>query len=220
MDLLIDTADIDAWRELMPTGLFSGITTNPLLAQRAGLSYPEIDWGDMAMRAADLGAGELHGQVYGPVETYLDWAGALYEHGRRAGINAVVKIPLTEQGIRAASAIKGLGGRILMTAAYDAKQMFVATALKADYIAPYFGRMVEKGLPAFEAMEQMHAIGQLAGGRTKILVASIRNSGQMVDLARRGLACFTIAPAVARELMSDPETIAAAKDFEAAATSS
>ncbi len=217
MELLIDTAEIAAWQELMPTGLFSGITTNPLLAKRAGLSYPDIDWGEMVQRAADLGARELHGQVFGPLESYVDWAGALYEHGRRAGISTVVKIPLTEQGIRSATAIKALGGKILMTAAYDAKQMFVATALGADYIAPYFGRMVEKGLPAVDAMEQMHAIGQLAGGKTKILVASIRNAGQMVDLAKRGLDCFTIAPAVARELMSDTETIAAAADFEAAA---
>ena len=77
--------------------------------------------------------------------------------------------------------------------------------------------MVEKNLPAFEAMEQMLAIGRLCGGRTKILVASIRNPGQMVQLAALGLECFTIAPAVARDLMSDPETIAAAREFEAAA---
>ncbi len=220
MQLLIDTADIEAWQELMPTGIFTGITTNPLLARRAGLSYPEIDWAGLTRRAADLGATELHGQVYGPVETYADWAGALYEHGREAGIRTVVKVPLTEQGIRAVPAIKALGGPILMTAAYDAKQMFVATALGADYIAPYFGRMVETGLPAFEAMDQMLAIGKLSGGRTKILVASIRNTGQMVQLAQRGLECFTIAPAVARQLLSDSETIAAASEFEKAANPS
>ena len=217
MQLLNDTADVRAWQELMPTGIFMGITTNPLLAKRAGLSYPEIDWGELVRRAADLGAKELHGQVFGPVAGYVDWAGAFYEHGRKAGIRTVVKVPLTEEGIRATPSIKTLGGAVLMTAAYDAKQMFVATALGADYIAPYFGRMVEKDLPAFEAMEEMHAIGQLAGGRTKILVASIRNPGQMVQLAKRGLDCFTIAPAVARDLMNDPETIAAAREFEAAA---
>jgi transaldolase len=217
MQLLIDTADVQAWQDLMPTGIFTGITTNPLLAKRAGLCYPAIDWGGLARRAADLGATELHGQVFGPVEAYVDWAGAFYEHGRQAGIRTVVKVPLTEEAIRAVPAIKSLGGAILMTAAYDAKQMFVATALGADYIAPYFGRMIEKNLPAFEAMEQMLAIGRLSGGRTKILVASIRNAGQMVRLAALGLECFTIAPAVARELMSAPETIAAAKEFEAAA---
>ncbi len=219
MELLIDTADVQVWQDLMPTGIFTGITTNPLLAKRAGLSYPDIDWGGLARRAADLGARDLYGQVFGPVEGYVDWAGAFYEHGRKAGIRTVVKMPLTEAGIRAVPSIKALGGAILMTAAYDAKQMFVATALGADYIAPYFGRMIERNLPAFAAMEQMLAIGRLAGGHTRILVASIRNAGQMAELARLGLDCFTIAPAIARDLMNDPETIAAASEFEAAALS-
>ncbi|WP_343116151.1 transaldolase family protein [Ostreiculturibacter nitratireducens] len=220
MELFLDSADVPAWEELMPTRLFTGITTNPLLAARAGLAYPGIDWGALAGRAAELGAKELHGQVFGPVEGYADWAGALYEEGRKAGLRTVVKVPLTEEGIRAMPAIKALGGPVLMTAAYDAKQMFVATALGADYIAPYFGRMLEKGLPAFEAMDQMLAIGRASRSQTKILVASIRETGQMAQLAKRGLDCFTIAPNIARDLLNDANTIAAARDFEAAAMSS
>lgn len=46
--LYLDTADMAAWDDLMPTGLFHGITTNPLLAVRAGLDYPSINWADMA----------------------------------------------------------------------------------------------------------------------------------------------------------------------------
>lgn len=217
MDLYIDTADTDAWGTLMPTGLFYGITTNPLLAHRAGLSYPRIDWGAMARRAADLGAKELHGQVFGPVEGWTDWAGAFYEQGRAAGLRTVVKVPMTEAGIRAIPAVKALGGPVLATAVYDAKQMFVATALGADYIAPYFGRMLEKGLPAWEALAAMRAIGQAAGGRTRILVASLRDTDQMVRLAAEGQDCFTLAPQIAAALMNDPNTIAAAQEFEAAA---
>ena len=141
MALYLDTADVTAWETLMPTGLFHGITTNPLLASRAGLDYPAIDWAQMAARACDLGARELHAEVYGPVAGYVDWAGALYEAGRTAGIETVVKIPLVEPAVRATGAIRALGGRVLMTAYYDAKQMFVANALGADFIAPYFGRM-------------------------------------------------------------------------------
>lgn len=219
MDLYIDTADVSAWDALMPTGLFTGITTNPLLAHRAGLSYPGIDWGELARRAADLGAKELFGQVYGPPETYLDFAGALFEAGRAAGISTVVKVPLTEVGIRATPAIRALGGPVLVTAAYDAKQMFVATALGAEYIAPYFGRMLEHGLPGWEAMDQMRAIGAAAGGRTRILVASLRDTDQLVKLAARGQDCFTLPPKVAEALLSDPNTRAAAQEFETAAAS-
>jgi transaldolase len=217
MDLYIDTADVTAWDDLMPTGLFKGITTNPMLAARAGLSYPDINWGVLARRAADLRAEELHGQVYGPVESWVDWAGRLYDAGRSAGLTTVVKVPLTEDGIRALPAIKALGAPILVTAAYDAKQMFIACAAGAEYIAPYFGRMLEKGLPAFEAMRQMRAIGQSAGCTTRIIIASLRNTVQMVQLAAEGQDCFTLAPQVVWDLLHDSNTIAAAQEFEEAA---
>lgn len=217
LDLYIDTAEVTEWEALMPTGLFTGITTNPLLAHRAGLDYPQIDWGALARRAADLGAKELFGQVFGPPASYVDFSGALFEAGRAAGISTVVKVPLTEAGIRTVPAIKALGGPVLMTAAYDAKQMFAATGLGAEYIAPYFGRMLEKGLDAWAAMAEMRTIGAAAGGRTRLLVASIRDTGQLVRLGAEGQDCFTLAPAVAHALLSDPNTLAAAEEFEAAA---
>jgi transaldolase len=216
MDLYLDSADTEAWQDLMPTGLFTGITTNPLLAARAGLAYAQIDWAAMARRAADLGAQELHCQVVGPVEGYVDWAGARYADGRAAGLQVVVKVPLVAPAIRTVPAIRHLGGPILMTAAYDAKQMFVATALGAAYIAPYFGRMLERGLDAYEALAQMQAIGGSGQGRTRILVASLRDTGQMVRLAMLGLDCFTIAPQIARALLNDPNTQAAFNEFETA----
>ena len=221
IDLYIDSAETSAWAALMPTGLFCGITTNPLLAQRAGLSYPAIDWGQMARRAADLGARELHAQVAGPVAGWVDFAQALYDHGRAAGLQAVVKVPLSEAGIRAVPAIRALGGRVLMTAAYDAKQMFVATGLGADYIAPYFGRMLEMGLDAEQALARMRTIGQTAaagsGRGTRILVASLRDTEQLVRLAAAGQDCFTLAPKVARALLFDANTLEAAAQFEEAA---
>jgi len=218
-DLYIDTADVTEWEVLMPTGLFTGITTNPLLARRAGLDYPRIDWSEMARRAAGLGATELFGQVFGPPESYVDFAGKLFEAGRAAGISTVVKIPLTEAGIRAVPGVRALGGPVLLTAAYDAKQMFVATALGAAYIAPYFGRILEKGRDAHEVLGRMLAIGEAAGGGTRVLVASIRDTDQLVRLGAAGQTCFTLAPSVAHALLFDANTLAAAADFEAAARS-
>ncbi|MCR9109435.1 MAG: hypothetical protein NXH94_11090 [Rhodobacteraceae bacterium] len=217
MDLYLDTADRQAWSALMPTRVFKGITTNPLLAQRAGLEYPAINWTEMAQNAHDLGARELHAQVFGPVETYVDWASRLYEAGAKVGMQTVVKIPMTPEALRAVPAIKALGGPILLTAVYDPKQIFVAKTLGAEFAAPYFGRMDEAGLPALERLEQMQVI---SGGAPRILVASLRNAEQMVALAMRGLDCFTLAPDVARSLLSDPMTEEAAAAFEAAAAPS
>ncbi len=221
MKLYIDTADVAEWEALMPTGLFAGITTNPLLARRAGLVYPEIDWGELAARAADLGAKHLFAQVFGPPESYGDFSGALFAAGKAAGIATVVKLPLTEAGIRAVPQIR-TQGPVMLTACYDPKQMFVATALGAEYIAPYFGRMLEQGHDAWAALAEMRKIGEAAGGRatgghTRILVASIRDTRQLVRLGAEGQECFTLAPKVARALMFDPNTLAATEEFEAAA---
>lgn len=215
MKLYLDSADVKEWADLMPTGLFHGITTNPLLASRVGLKYPEINWHDLAGIARDLGANELHAQVYGRSETYVDWADELYAAGKSQGIETIVKIPLVETAIRTVGAIKTLGGRTLMTACYDAKQMFVATALGADFIAPYFGRMLDQNIDAFDHLARMKAIENSSQKPCKVLVASLRSPEQMTELAQAGQDTFTISPAIARALLNDPLTVKAFEEFEA-----
>ncbi len=217
MRLYLDTADQAAWGELMSLGIFHGITTNPLLAARVGMTYREIDWRAMAGRARELGAKELHAQVFGPVEAFADWAGRLYEAGAVEGIETVVKVPLVEPAIRMVPEIKALRGKVLMTACYDAKQMLVAQGLGADYIAPYYGRMVEAGIDATAHLVRMQAMSQLAEVPCRVMVASLRSSQQIVDLALAGLDTFTIAPPIARDLLDDPLTREAYAAFETAA---
>lgn len=217
MKLYLDTADRAAWNDLMPTGMFHGITTNPLLAARAGLSYGGIDWGEMAANAAALGARELHAQVYGAPDGYADWAARLYEAGAANDIETVVKIPLVDAAIRATPSIKALGGRILMTACYDAKQLLIADSLGADFIAPYLGRMDEAGLNAMEELRAMQAMRATGAVQCEILVASLRTPDQMTTLATSGLRTFTIAPDIARALIVNDLSAAAYADFEAAA---
>ena len=99
MRLYLDTADFAEWHDLMPTGVFYGITTNPLLTARAGLSYQNVVWSDMVQTAADLGAKEFHAQVCGDSKQSVKFAEQLYEIGQSAGIDCVVKIPLSLGGL-------------------------------------------------------------------------------------------------------------------------
>jgi len=217
MKLYLDSADVNEWADLMPTGLFHGITTNPLLAARADLNYPEINWSDMAGIAKDLGGKEFHAQVHGDPKSYVDWADQLYTAGKSQDIETIVKIPLIEPAIRTVRSVKALGGRILMTACYDAKQMFVATALEADFIAPYFGRMLENDIDAYSHLAQMKSIESSSEKPCKVLVASLRSAEQMCKLAHDGQDAFTISPAVARALLQDPLTTKAIEEFETTA---
>ena len=129
-------------------------------------------------------------------------------------------MPLTRGGIALASALKGQGHNVLMTACYHAKQYIIAHQLGADFIAPYYGRMVEAGIDAKQHMSQMHAIGKSISSEVKVLVASLRSIDQMVELATEGLTHFTVTPTIAEALLTDELTQAAAVEFALAAKGS
>ena len=102
-----------------------------------------------------------------------------------------------------------------MTACYEPKQMITACALKADYVAPYFGRMMDAGL---DAMANMQIIEKIARkNKCTPVVASLRNAKQMLEIAELGHDCFTISPDVARDLFNSKLTDGAAIAFEEAA---
>ena len=214
MRIYLDTADRNQWRQLMPTGVFYGITTNPLLTAGAGLVYEDISWKELALTAVDLGAKEIHGQIYGDINLALKFAENLYAIGQSVGIDCVVKIPLSLEGITMVPKIKSMGGKILLTACYDAKQMITACALEADYIAPYYSRMIDAGI---DAMSHMRAIKIMSSkGSCRPLIASLRSAQQLVEVAELGHNCFTISPAVSNDLFQNDLTAAAAANFKKA----
>ena len=136
--------------------------------------------------------------------------------GQTSNIECVIKIPLTFEGISLAPKIKEFGAKILMTACYEPKQMITACALKADYVAPYFGRMMDAGL---DAMANMQIIEKIARkNKCTPVVASLRNAKQMLEIAEMGHDCFTISPEVARDLFDSQLTEEASFAFETAAT--
>jgi transaldolase len=138
-----------------------------------------------------------------------------FEIGEKVGIDTVVKIPLTADGIYLAPKIKALGGKILMTACYSAHQMIIAQSLCADYIAPYVGRMDDAGADIHAELRTIHSLSH--SGPCRPLLASLRSVSQMTQMAALGHDCFTIAPAIADQLKHDPLTEQAAQEFEAAA---
>ena len=214
--LYLDTANSVDWEDLMPMGTFYGITTNPLLTKKLGLNYGEIAWEEMVSKAAELGAKEFHVQIYGDAKRALSFAEHVYGLGQTSNIECVIKVPLTFEGISLAPKIKEFGAKILMTACYEPKQMITACALKADYVAPYFGRMMDAGL---DAMANMQIIEKIARkNKCTPVVASLRNAKQMLEIAEMGHDCFTISPEVARDLFDSQLTEEASFAFETAAT--
>ena len=150
--------------------------------------------------------------------SYADWAHHFYEMGHKHGIDAVVKIPLVPEAIAQTHAIKSLGGKILMTACYHANQGAIAVAVKADFIAPYVGRMAAFGLDTDVHMQQLVRLRDQALHQFEILCGSIKTSDEIAELGALGIDAVTLSPQIARELVDNSNSLAAFDDFERAAT--
>ncbi len=213
MRLFIDSALADDWQAWLPSGLFYGVTTNPTLLKRAGLACELTVLSRLTAQALTLGAQEVHLQAWGGNAT------AFYDCGSRLAALApgrvLVKLPITRAGCTAAARLIAAGQRVTFTACYDASQMLIASALGADYAAPYLGRIGDGGRDGHaELMLMQRALDGVASS-TRLLAASLRQVADVSRLAAAGISHFTLSAGVLSALFEQPETLAAAAQFEA-----
>jgi TalC/MipB family fructose-6-phosphate aldolase len=209
--LYLDTADRAAAEDLLATGLFAGLTTNPTILQRSGLGVADAprvyEW------AIAAGAREVFFQAWG------EDAATLVERGERLralGPEVVVKLVASRAGSAACATLAARGIATLLTAVYAPGQAVVAAAAGATYIAPYLGRLDDAGRDGLADITAMHEVLATTASATKVLAASLREVASVVALARRGIDCFTMAPAVAEAFFLEPLTAEADAAFEEA----
>lgn len=210
----LDTADTREWELLLPTGMFHGITTNPTLLERANEPCNISNIHRLA-RTALASSDEFMCQAWGETSKLLYECGMKLTEPARDRI--VVKVPVTELGVQAATKLIQSGCRVCLTACYDRKQALIAAAVGAEYLAPYVGRMTDAGKNGVEECLSMQEIVTGLHSDTRILVASIRDVNTMVELATSEMDTFTFSPEVARDLFLEPLTREAAFMFEKAA---
>lgn len=211
LELYLDSADLDDMEELVRTGVFTGITTNPTILAKAGrtdAALPEIHrW------AVDHGLSRVFFQTLGLTSEEV------LASGRRLwaiGPEVVVKVPSTSAGLIASGTLVSEGIPVLLTAVHHSSQALLARALKVRYIAPYVGRMTDAGRDGIGRTIEMHKI--VDGNEPRVLAASLRSVEDVTTLAAAGLHVFTVGTTLAREMLSDPLVTAAAEAFEAVAS--
>ncbi|MCH2465473.1 MAG: fructose-6-phosphate aldolase [Gemmatimonadetes bacterium] len=200
MKIFLDTADVGEIHRALDAGLIDGITTNPsLISKVAGNRDPK----EIYLEICEI--------VDGPVslEVVAIERARMVEEGRKlAGIheNAVVKVPLTEDGLKACRDLVSTGIRVNVTLCFSASQALFAAKAGASYISPFVGRIDDV---SGEGMQLIHQIRQIYDGygyATEILVASIRHPLHVVESMTLGADCCTIPPKVLWQLVEHPLT--------------
>ncbi|TCO71186.1 fructose-6-phosphate aldolase [Rhodovulum euryhalinum] len=198
MKFFVDTADVDAIRELNELGMVDGVTTNPSLILKSGRDILEV-------------TKEICGIVAGPVsaEVVATEAAAMIEEGRKLAQiapNIAVKVPLTWDGLKACKVLTGEGHMVNVTLCFSAAQALLAAKAGASFISPFVGRLDDINLDGMDLIADIRTIYDNYGFGTEILAASIRSVNHMTEAAKIGADVATAPPDVLKKMAAHPLT--------------
>ena len=208
MEFFIDSADIEAIRELCSFLPIDGVTTNPTIITKSGKEPEQVFAELVEVLTEDQ---KIIAQVVA-----LDYDGIISEAEKiariRGGKNIVVKIPVTREGLRAIPAVKAKGISVLATGIYSPDQAFWAAKAGADYLAPYVNRMCNYGDGVGQVAELIDTLA-IYGFEAKVCGASFKNVDQVHQLLAAGIPAITVAPDVIRAMVDHPGTAIAVDEF-------
>lgn len=198
MKLFLDTAEVAVIREILPTGMVDGVTTNPSLIAKSGRNIAEV-------------IAEICALVEGPISAEAvatDYETMIAEGAKLAQIaeNVVVKLPLTWDGLRATRTFTERGIRTNVTLCFSAAQALLAAKAGATFVSPFVGRLDDHGADGAGLLEEIRALYDIHGFDTEILAASLRHPAHVTAAALAGADAATLPPDVLKALVKHPLT--------------
>jgi transaldolase len=207
MELYLDTANLAEIREIADWGILSGVTTNPSLLAKAGINVK-----DFMAEIASLVTGPLSLEVTAEdADTMVEQAKFLKTYGE----NVVIKLPLTEAGLKACGLLKKAGIPTNLTLVFSANQALLAARAGATYVSPFVGRLNDNGAAGNLLLEEIRAIFDRYQQKTKIIAASIRSPRDVTDAALFGADIATIPYGVMKKMVKHPLTDVGLAQFKA-----
>ena len=198
MKFFIDTANIDEIKKGMEMGLVDGVTTNPSL-----LAKEKKDPHSVLKEILQTVPGPVSLEVISTAaESMIDEARKLAELGQ----NAVIKIPMTEDGIKAVRTLTDEGIQTNVTLIFQPVQALIAAKAGATYVSPFIGRLDDISQRGMEIIDSIAKIFYNYAIETEVIVASIRNPMHVLDAALIGADIATIPFNVLKQLMNHPLT--------------
>ncbi|MEM1214692.1 MAG: fructose-6-phosphate aldolase [Bacteroidota bacterium] len=182
MKFFIDTASIDQIKEAKALGILDGVTTNPSLMAKEGITGKQ----NILKHYADI-CEIVEGDVSAEVIS-TDFDGMIEEARELVDVadNIVVKIPMIMEGVKALSWCSENGIATNCTLVFSGAQAILAAKAGATYVSPFIGRVDDTNWEGMDLIKQIAEIYAIQGFETEILAASIRNSKHIVDAAISG----------------------------------
>ena len=199
MKIFIDTANLMEIKKAKALGLVDGVTTNPTLLAK------EKENPETLIR-------KISEEVKGPIN--VEVTGTTYEEILREakilatwGEEIVIKIPVTEEGLRAVRSLSQEGIKTNVTLIFSPGQAILAAKSGATYICPFLGRLDDISFNGLELIQQIREIYQNYDEfQTQIIVASVRHPIHVIEAARMGAEIVTIPPAILEQMVRHPLT--------------
>lgn len=207
MKFFLDTANIDEIKRINDLGLCDGVTTNPSLINREGRDFETV-------------IKEICATVDGPVSaevTSYDYEGMVEEARELAkwADNVVVKIPMTEEGLKATNTLSKEGIKTNVTLIFSTSQALLAAKAGATYISPFMGRVNDMGESGAELVSDIRTVLDTYGYESEIIAASIRNNRDFEEAAYAGAHIATIPGTIFPSLWSHVLTDQGIERFKA-----
>jgi len=202
MKFFIDTANLSDIREAYELGVLDGVTTNPSLMAKEGIS------GDEKVRAHYKAICDIVDDKVSAEVIATDFDGMVKEGKELAKIDdkIVVKIPMVKDGLKALKYFQSEGIRTNCTLIFSAGQALLAAKAGASYVSPFIGRLDDISFDGMELIAQIVHIFGNYGYETEVLAASVRHSMHLLKCAEVGADVVTCPLKVITSLLNHPLT--------------
>ena len=203
MKFFIDTANLDQIREAQDLGILDGVTTNPSLMAKEGISGTDRVMKHYVDICEIVGDGDVSAEVIA-----TDFDGMVKEGEELAALheNIVVKVPMTKDGVKAIRYFTDKGIRTNCTLIFSAGQALLAAKAGASYVSPFVGRLDDISTDGIDLIEQIRTIFDNYGFDTEILAASVRHPMHVIACAEIGADVMTGPLSVILQLLKHPLT--------------
>ncbi|WP_372793021.1 fructose-6-phosphate aldolase [Lutibacter sp.] len=202
MKFFIDTANLDQIREAQALGVLDGVTTNPSLMAKEGITGKN----NILKHYVDI-CNIVEGDVSAEVIA-TDFEGMIKEGEELADLHPqiVVKLPMIADGIKACKYFSDKGIKTNVTLVFSAGQALLAAKAGATYMSPFIGRLDDISTDGLELISEIRLIYDNYGFETKILAASVRHTMHIMNCAKIGADVMTGPLSAIKGLLKHPLT--------------